>query len=173
MDGTFTAGEASRLAGFAKPWMLGHLEREGIFVREHSEDTRHGRARKYTFADVVILRSINRLLEIGARPARIKTIICKLGQIAGLSGTRDQVEALSRALGTRLFITEKEALILDTDQKLLDLLSSGQLAFGFMVEFSGCVGPVVGVIEAYEKRRTKLWKQDKTLLEELCSQAGI
>jgi len=153
--------------------MLGHLEREGIFVREHAEDTRHGRVRKYTFADVVILRSINRLLEIGAPPARIKTIICRLGKEAGLAGTRDQVEALSRGLGTRLFITEKEALIVDDDQKLIDLLGSGQLAFGFMVEFSECIRPVAEVIEVYEKRRKKLWKQDKTLLDELCTSKGI
>lgn len=173
MDPSFTAGEASRLAGFAKPWMLGHLEREGIFVREHSSDTRHGRPRKYTYADVVILRSINRLLEIGARPARIKAIISRLGQNEGLSGTREQVEALSRALGTRLFITEKEALVLDDEQKLLDLLASGQLAFGFMVDFSECVKPVANVIEIYEKQRSKLWKQNAELLEELCSKAGI
>src|SRR4051812_14988953 len=108
MDGTFTAGETSRLAGFAKPWMLGYLEREGIFVREHSEDSRHGRARKYTYADVVVLRAINRLLEIGARPARIKSIISRLGQKEGLNGTREQVEMLSRTLGTRLFITDKD-----------------------------------------------------------------
>lgn len=173
MRPTFTAGEASRLAGFTKPWMLGHLEREGIFVREHSRDSRHGRARKYTFADIVILRSINRLLEMGARPARIKTIISQLGRTKGLTGTRKQVEALSRTLGTRLFITESEAFVLDDDQKLLDLLSSGQLAFGFMIEFSECVRPVADVIDNYEKRRTNLWKQNKTLLDELCALAGI
>jgi len=161
------------LAGFAKPWMLGHLEREGIFVREHAEDTRHGRARKYTFADIVILRSINRLLEIGARPARIKAIISTLGKISGLSGTREQVEALSRTLGTRLFISEKEAFILDDDQRLLSLLSTGQLAFGFMIEFSECVRPVVDVIGSYEKCRGKLWKSNQPILEDLCVKAGI
>jgi hypothetical protein len=47
------------------------------------------------------------------------------------------------------------------------------MAFGFMVEFSECVRPVAEVIGVYEKRRTKLWKQDKSLLEELCKSAGI
>ena len=173
MNPTFTAGEVSRLAGFEKPWMLGHLEREGIFCREHCGDKRHGRPRKYTFADVVILRSINRLLQIGARPARIKTIISRLGQIEGLTGSRRQVEALSRRLGTRLFVTEKEALILDDEQKVVDLLASGQFAFGFMIEFAECVRPVTEVIRAYEKQRSQLWKQDRPLLEKLCSEAGI
>lgn len=173
MRPTFTAGEASRLAGFAKPWMLGHLEREGIFCREHSGDRRHGRPRKYTFADVVILRSINRLLQIGARPARIKKIVSQLGRMEGLSGSRRQVEALSRNLGTRLFVTENEALILDDQKKVIDLLSSGQFAFGFMVEFAECVRPVTDVIRSYEKQRINLWKIDEPLLEELCSGAGI
>ena len=110
---------------------------------------------------------------MGARPARIKTIISQLGRTKGLTGTRKQVEALSRTLGTRLFITESEAFVLDDDQKLLDLLSSGQLAFGFMIEFSECVRPVADVIDNYEKRRTNLWKQNKTLLDELCALAGI
>lgn len=88
MKGIFTAGEASRLAGFEKPWMLGHLEREEIFIREHATDRRHGRAKKYTFGDVVILRAINRMLVLGARPARIKQVIASLGELDGLNGSQ-------------------------------------------------------------------------------------
>lgn len=153
--------------------MLGHLEREGIFRREHYTDKRHGRPRKYTFADVVILRSINRLLELGARPARIKHILSTLGQVEGLYGTRKRVEALSRGLGTRLFVTDKEALVLDGEQMVIDLLSAGQLAFGFMVEFARSVRPVTDVIRTYEKTRSDFWKQDQLLLEQLCVEAGI
>ena len=173
MDPDFTAGEASRLAGFARPWMLVHLEREGIFSREHAGERRHGRARRYTFSDVVVLRSINRLLEIGARPARIKKILSELGQLQGLAGTREQAEELARGLGTRLFVTDKEAFIVDDEQQVIELLSSGQLAFGFMVEFAKCVRPMTDVIVEYEKRRTKLWKLNRDLLEALCKQAGI
>jgi len=173
MKPVFTAGEASRLAGFAKPWMLGHLEREGIFRREHVTDRRHGRCRKYTFADVVILRSINRLLELGARPARIKEIVSRLGQLEGLNGSRKRVEALSRKLGTRLFVSAKEAFVIDDERKVVDLLASKQFAFGFMVDFAQTVGPVAEVIKTYEKKRTNLWKHDEATLEELCSRAGI
>lgn len=173
MQPTFSASEASRLAGFEKPWMLVHLEREGIFRREHAGERRHGRARQYTFADVVILRSINRLLQIGARPARIKKIISELGTLSGLDGTRRQVEALSRTLGTRLFVTDKRAFLLNDDEQLTELLRSGQLAFGFMVEFSECVLPVANVIRDYEKKRTKLWKQNRMILEDLCAKAGL
>lgn len=83
------------------------------------------------------------------------------------------MEALSLALGTRLFVTENEALVLDDDQKVLDLLSSGQFAFGFMIEFAESVRPVAQVIKTYEQKRSRLWKYDQPLLEELCSQAGI
>lgn len=173
MRPSFSASEASRLAGFEKPWMLVHLEREGIFRREHAGERRHGRAREYTFADVVILRSINRLLQIGARPARIKKIISELGALKGLDGTRRQVEALSRNLGTRLFVTDKRAFLLDDEKQLTELLRSGQLAFGFMVEFSESVRPVANVMKTYEKKRAKLWKQNRAILEDLCSKAGI
>ena len=173
MRPSFTAGEASRLAGFVKPWMLVHLEREGIFVREHAGERRHGRAREYTFADIVILRSINRLLQLGARPARIKKIIRELGTLKGLDGTRRQVEALSRNLGARLFVTDKQAYLLDDESQLTELLRSGQLAVGLMVEFAECVRPVTNVIRDYEKKRSKLWKQNRDLLDTLCAEAGI
>src|SRR4051812_16733901 len=94
MNGNFTAGEASRLAGFEKPWMLGHLEREGIFVREHATDRRPGRAKKYTFADIVVLRAINRMLVLGARPARIKKVVASLGSLEGLNGSQRAAQAL-------------------------------------------------------------------------------
>jgi DNA-binding transcriptional MerR regulator len=173
MESMYTAAEASRLAGFEKPWMLVHLEREAIFCRAHAGDKRQGRARKYTFTDVVILRSINRLLELGARPARIKKILSGLGQTKGLDGTRKQVEALSRSLGTRLFVSDQQAFIVDDDKTIMDLLSSGQLAFGFMVDFSNCVRPVADVISKYDTQRKKLWKQNQTILEKLCAEAGI
>lgn len=94
MKANYTAGEASRLAGFEKPWMLGHLEREGIFVREHFTDRRHGRAKKYTFADIVVLRAINRMLVLGARPARIKQVIAGIGKLDGLNGSQRSAQAV-------------------------------------------------------------------------------
>ena len=172
MNANFTTGEASRLAGFEKPWMLGHLEREGIFVREHRTDRRHGRVKKYTFADIVILRAINRMLVLGARPARIKTVIATLGKLEGLNGSQRTIQALLNSIGTCLFVNEHEAFI-RRKEDIIDLLQDGQLAFGFMIDFHEAVRPVAKLATLYRKRRRDLWKVDKELLEDMCAAAGI
>lgn len=173
MRATFTAGEASRLAGFKKPWMLAHLEREGIFVREHFEDRRNGRARKYTFSDIVILRSINRMLELGARPARIKKVIAALGRLNGLAGSQRDALRLVQTSGTCLFVTDRDAFLVRSPEELVDLSRSGQLAFTFMIDVERTLSPVVDTISAYKKRKSKNWKRDEALLNELCEAAGL
>jgi len=173
MKANITAGEVSRLAGFRKPWMLGHLEREGIFVREHCEDRRHGRARKYTFADVVILRSINRMLELGARPARIKQVIAKMGSLSGLSGSQRGALSLVQKAGTCLFVTEKEAYLVTSKQEVLDLTTSGQLAFSFMIDIEQSLRPVIETIAAYKVRKSSNWKRDENIFNELCESVGL
>src|SRR5262245_18075907 len=77
----FTAREVSRLAGFEKPWMLNHLEREEIFIRDRPGSAHHGLHRGYTFRHVIVLRAINRLLWLGARPKRIKDAIARFKQL--------------------------------------------------------------------------------------------
>lgn len=173
MKAEFHASEVSRLAGFEKPWMLSYLEREQIFVRQKFKDKRHGRARKYTFADIVVLRAINRLLEMGARPSRIKKILSELGRMEEFQGSRPRVEKLASAVGTRLFVTEGQAYVLDSGARIIDLIASNQFAFGFMVDFHKCVAPVASVVRQYEKERKPLWKQNKPVLEHLCKAAGI
>ncbi|WP_336961984.1 MerR family transcriptional regulator [Sphingobium aquiterrae] len=172
MEAEFTAAEVSRLAGFEKPWMLGHLEREGIFIRENFQDRRHGRARKYTFLDLLILRSINRMLEIGMRPARIKTVIRKIAEIEGLSEDRNAARALVTTLGVRLFVGKEEAYIID-NRNIESLTASGQLAFGFMIDLKAASSAVISVVDAYEMKKRGNLKVDLPILQKMCAEAGI
>jgi DNA-binding transcriptional MerR regulator len=173
MKPAFTAGEASRIAGFEKPWMLGHLEREGIFIREHASDRRHGKVRKYTFADIVVLRSINRLLRLGARPARIKQVLLTLAKIGQLKGSQRTVLARLTKLDGSIIVSNSDVYLVGSGAELVDLLHSGQLAFGFMVDLASEIRPVCSVVRKYSGVRQGHWKIDSNNLEKLCSAAGL
>lgn len=173
MKADFTAGEASRLAGFKKPWMLGHLERERIFVREYYTDRRHGRARKYTFSDIVILRAINRMLELGARPARIKSVISALGSLDGLSNSYREALRFVKCAGTTLFVTDQHAYFVKSAEEIVDLSANGQLAFSFMIDVEQSLRPVVRAIDQYRRVRISNWKSDKATLDRLCEAEGL
>lgn len=173
MDGEFTAAEVSRLAGFKKPWMLGHLEREGTFVREHATDRRHGRVRKYTFRDLLILRAINKMLELGARPARIRDAISKFSEIEEINDTRQAAEALAKTLGVRLFVSKSDAYLISSDDQIIDLSRKGQLAFGFMLDVHQVFHEVSEVVKIYSKKKIGNMKVDSPLLDRLCTEKGL
>lgn len=173
MTSLFKAGEVSRLAGFAKPWMLNHLEREGIFLRQNGGRGGHGTARGYSFVDLLVLRSINRMLNLGLRPARIKDVINQIKEIDGFLSSRDVVEDLVKSVGVRLFITGNKAYLLSSDKTVIDLTSKGQLSFGFMIDLKSTLGSVVDLARAYEKVRKNNWKADQLILDGLCEAAGI
>lgn len=173
MEGVYSAGEVSRLAGFAKPWMLGHLEREKIFVREHDDGRHHGRKRAYTFADLLILRAINRMLDIGMRPVRIRDVIEQIRQIKALTSQREAAEVIVKTVGIRLFVTKTTAHLVMNEDEIVSLTQEGQLAFAFMVDLKGILADVIDIAKAYEKRRRRNWKVDEALLDEMCGLAGI
>jgi DNA-binding transcriptional MerR regulator len=131
-----SAREVSRLAGFAKPWMLNHLEREEIFLPEISRAKHHGKHRNYTFRDLVVLRAINRMLELGVRPKRIKNAIEAFGKacpdvIGDVSMQGAQLKFASES--GHFVITPSEVLYCKGDE-IVSLLKGGQLAFSFMVD---------------------------------------
>ena len=173
MEPIYKAAEISRLAGFAKPWMLGHLEREGIFVRTYSEQRRHGNVRKYTFMDLLILRAINRMLSLGMRPARIKSVVAKLADAKGFLDNREAMELLVQTLGVRLFVTQNDAHLVTSDDDILSLTKDGQLAFAFMVDLKESIGEVINIARAYEAKRIGNLKIDVPILDRMCTASGI
>ncbi len=113
------------------------------------------------------------MLELGARPARIKKVIAKLGELSGLSGSQRAALNVVQKIGTCLFVTEKEAFLVTSKQEILDLATSGQLAFSFMIDIEASLRPVVSTISAYQKRQSRNWKADEALLNQLCETAGL
>lgn len=133
----FSAREVSRLAGFTKPWMLNHLEREEIFVPQIPRSKHHGKHRNYTLRDLVILRAINRLLALGARPKRIKQSIETFASVCPDAIGEIGMDAIQLKFATNIghFVVTKDSVLYckNTDE-LVDLLRGGQLAFSFMLD---------------------------------------
>lgn len=142
----FSASEVSRLAGFSKPWMLNHLEREDIFIPEISRARHHGKYRNYTFRDLVVLRGINRLLELGARPKRIKQAISQFAKACpAILGATDLegIQLKFAAEAGHFIVTDKSVLYCRTSDELVDLATNGQLAFSFMINNQRCTQPCI------------------------------
>jgi DNA-binding transcriptional MerR regulator len=133
----FFAREASRLAGFKKPWMLNHLEREGIFIPETEREHRHGVRRTYTFRDLIVLRAINRLLELGARPKRISDAIHQFStacpDVMGDVTMTGLLVKFARESG-HFLVTPDQVLYCRSKDEIIDLIGKGQLAFSFMID---------------------------------------
>lgn len=138
----FSASEVSRLAGFEKPWMLNHLEREAIFVPDRLRARLHGKHRRYSFRDIVVLRAINRLLKLGARPKRIKDSIETFQKVCPPASGDDALLAFAKE-SCFFVVTEKEVLFCKDPDALLDLAKKGQLAFSFMVDSNREIGPAI------------------------------
>jgi DNA-binding transcriptional MerR regulator len=133
----FSAREVARLAGFTKPWMLNHLEREDIFIPETPRSKHHGKHRNYTLRDLVVLRSINRLLELGARPKRIKQAITTFASVCPDTLGEIGMDALQLKFATssgHFVVTKDSVLYCRNTDELIDLVRGGQLAFSFMVD---------------------------------------
>lgn len=143
----FTAQEVSRFAGFETVLMLNYLERSGTFEREQHEGAHHGKRRLYTFRDLVVLRAINRLLALGARPKRIEAAMRTFRQIENLPGDADSLAEFARR-SSLFVVTADQVLFCDCDQ-LVELSRGGQLAFSFMVENRYALAPVVDAVTRY------------------------
>jgi DNA-binding transcriptional MerR regulator len=171
----FYAREVSRLAGFEKTWMLNHLEREGIFVPETPRDKRHGVRRSYTFRDLVVLRAINRLLKLGARPKRISDAIGKFVEVCpetigdvGMSGV---LVKFAQEAG-HFLVTPDTVFYRRSQEELIDLLRNGQLAFSFMIDNNLSIVPSIRAgaeIAAQSDRR----RRDPRVLDEIVEKFAI
>ncbi|MDF7774176.1 MerR family transcriptional regulator [Sphingomonas sp. AOB5] len=144
---TFTASEVARLAGFKTNLMLNYLERSGTFVRENGGPAHHGKWRAYTFRDLVVLRAINRLLELGSRPKRVSEAIATFVRVTELPYDIDSLAEFARKAS--LFVVSKDRVTYCEPEQLVELTQKGQLAFSFMVDNRSVLEPVVGAVSHY------------------------
>tara|TARA_R110002033_G_scaffold37313_1_gene76175 strand:- start:1701 stop:2219 length:519 start_codon:yes stop_codon:yes gene_type:complete len=169
----YYAAEISRIAGFDKPYMLGYLERTKIFMRENWEDRRHGKVKKYTFRDLIVLRAIKKMLDIGIRPLRVKEVLQNLCKEEGLPNNRAAAELFAQSANSLFLISKDSVVFVNSDQEMIDLTKNRQLAFSFMVGLSDLINELAPVVEMYEPVRTGNWTHDEKVLDEICSSRGF
>jgi DNA-binding transcriptional MerR regulator len=134
--GLKTAAKVSGLSAH----MLNYFCRHGIV--EPSGGSRRGRgvARRYSFEDILLLRIIERLLAQGISPLRLKDAIRSIQQ-RGRS---------SKELILRKFVATDGCDIFLEDEGVIERLSSGQLAFAFVLKLDALRGEVAEHIHRVE-----------------------
>ena len=152
MDGGYSALELSWLAGFKTTVMLNYLERSGIFLPESERTPHHGKKRQYSFRDLVVLRSIKRLLDMGVRPKRISQAIQTFHHIEQLPDNVDSLLEFSQK-SAHFVVSGDHVLYCETPQSIVDLTKGGQLEMAFILDIPGTLGGVARAAKAYKSAR--------------------
>jgi len=166
----FSAQEIARLAGFKSTLMLNYLERSGTFVPDKHRDPHHGKHRLYTFRDLVVLRCINQLLTMGARPKRIAAAIATFKKIRKLPKNADMLLEFSKK--STMLVVSKERVFLCEMHEIIDLNRNGQLQMAFMLDVAHSMKPVALAAKEYEERISDRGPH-KEALDRIASKNGL
>jgi len=121
----FTAAEASQLSGLTFD-MVNYLCRHDLVSPSKGSKRGRGTRRRYGFTDIILLRVISKLLQNGVSPLRLKD------NLTALKGRGVKANEL---LTTRFVVTDGFNIYFK-DDGVIELLSSGQMAFAFVLELS-------------------------------------
>ena len=106
--------------------MLNYLCRTGIIEPTCSCQRGFGRARHYSFGDLVALRLVSRLAALGVSPLKLKQ---------GLRALRERhPEITLKSLPASHIVTNGRHLFLRQEGSTLEQVLDGQLAFAFVIE---------------------------------------
>lgn len=121
----FSAKEAAEFSGISLA-MVNYLCRHHLIVPATGRKRGRGIERKYSFGDIVILRSVAKLLEAGVSVLRLKKALANLRRLHA-DITQDKMPA-------SFLVTDGKDVYFRQDSGVLELLTSGQLSFAFVVE---------------------------------------
>jgi DNA-binding transcriptional MerR regulator len=119
----FTLDQAARHAQLSKD-MVNYLCRYSIVKPTGCVKRGRGCVRKYTFTDILLLRVIAKLLSNGISALRLRKSLIALQKRGGSAH-----EILLR----KYLVTDGKSIYLQ-DNNVLELLTTGQLAFVFVLE---------------------------------------
>jgi DNA-binding transcriptional MerR regulator len=120
-----TATQAARVSGLSVH-MVDYLCRLEIVVPSGSVSRSRGRARRYTYGDVVTMRVISKLLAQGVSVLRCKKALLAL--------TRQRKDG-SQFLSERYLVTDGCDVLLKTGG-VLEAIGSGQMSFAFVLDLA-------------------------------------
>jgi DNA-binding transcriptional MerR regulator len=135
---SFQAAQAARLAGLTVD-MVNYLCRSGIVVPSLGARGR-GRRRLFSFADVLFLRIVAKLLENGISVLRLKK---------AFNGMRARGREYSTDMLSKRFLVIDGHDVFVQDGELLERLESGQMAFAFVLELGSLRRQLSGDVAKY------------------------
>lgn len=126
----YTVRDAANLAGLSTS-MIDYLCRAGIVVPSMmgSRGRGRGRGRRYSFGDIILLRTYARLLKQGVSVKRLKQ--------AQKTWSRHYKKTMDHGAlpPARFLLTDGERIYFRESAEIVsDLTTSGQLAFSFVVD---------------------------------------
>ncbi|THD35967.1 MAG: MerR family transcriptional regulator [Sphingomonas sp.] len=142
------ARKAALLAGLPSVAMIGYLERTGVFVPTKRRPKHRGTRRKYTFRDILVLKTIATLLRNGASVAALKSALEGLQR---LPWKAEETVLEDKAGPIRhLVVSSQRIYLVRSKDELIDLAAGNQLSFSFLIDL--------------EKLHTELaqeWRQER------------
>lgn len=121
----FSAKEAAEFSGISLA-MVNYLCRHRLVVPAIGRKRGRGIERKYSFGDIVILRSVAKLLEAGVSVLRLKKALANLRRL--------HADITAEKMPASFLVTDGRDVYFRQDSGVLELLTSGQLSFAFVVE---------------------------------------
>jgi DNA-binding transcriptional MerR regulator len=142
----YLSKEVVRLTGLSK-YMVSYLRQIELLVpiepldsRRSDKRPRYGKARLYTFSDILLGRSLCKLLSAGVSVKEIEEAVRVLREKLG-GVPQDLVR-------TRVTMIGKRILIASPNEPPVELTADGQLAFSYMLDVKQLHGEASKVIAA-------------------------
>ncbi len=122
----FNSGEVQKLSGLSKH-MVDYLCRHGLLTATLSSARGYGKGRRFSFADVLLARSISRFLSSGVSVLSMKKSMKTLGWL---------LERKSNTLfaDKRIAIVAGAPYLCEPNCAPISLIASGQMAFSFVLD---------------------------------------
>jgi DNA-binding transcriptional MerR regulator len=124
---SYSAVQASRAVGLSLH-MIDYLCRNEIVIPSSGALRGRGRTRQYTYADIVLLKVVAKLLHQG-----ISVLRCKKALLA----LRRRYPAKSGLLQKKYFVTDGNEVFLQ-NSGVLERIATGQMSFAFVLD----LGPI-------------------------------
>lgn len=128
-----SARTAARVCGYESVAMLDYLERSEVFVLRQRKRGR-GRKRLYDFRDLIVLKTIRKLLESGASVAALKHALQEF-QTERWSADEAVLECSDGPLRYVILSNGRFVMVTSSNQ-LYDLSCNSQMIFGFMIDMN-------------------------------------
>lgn len=133
----FEAKDAAKYSGLTMD-MVNYLCRHELVIPSAGNKRGRGSKRRYSFADILLLRVLAKLLSNGISPLRLKENLKALNK-RGIEG--------KGILTTRYVVTDGYNIYFE-DHGVVELLESGQMTFAFVLELKKLREEITANIES-------------------------